>query len=529
MSKFFSLFIVAFFLGMPLYFTYHSDTGSKSREPAQAPYHSATVEEMENPKCLNQDHVRRNDVNVFIKKYSDLSTVKVTPVSVISGIRFENENPELLYRFTQLVTPRQDLPDSNRGLNPATIRQAFGNPQGCAKVLCAVQRIFGQEEGPLILLLLTEYDLNLSHYVWKDADPWQIAEIHDILKTIEAVPSQLLPLDLNKKLIHFKRGVADQGNNDVIANSTIIHFDTWSKQISPVRQYCTYHEFSHNWAALHSHYIDVSPEWLKISGWSTQETLSDAQSPYTHRNWDRHPGTKQVSIYARENPFEDFAETVSAYRYAPQRLKTISLAKYTFVKDIIYNGMEFTEPCKPPNDLVTRYEKDFVAYDQSADPSFIQKMAEKCFKQNIGLLKDLTAKSGFLSCLSLNAAASVLQSKGQFHGETNKPMGLYDSLGGVRVRFQSIERQGSQNLENLVLAVLKPHLASLQKGLDSKSCGHAFASQAIAEQASSLGMKNTELYFAIEGLSAKICQEFIASGIHTVSEDSVKEKLKPYF
>ncbi len=506
------------------YATNQSQPDLGARKPAQAPFHSATLEEMANPRCLNQDHVQRNDLKKFLKKYSDISKLELPAVTEVAGIRFENEHPELIYRFMQLVTAPEGNVFANSDLKPEMIKKAFGKPNGCNKVLCAVRRLFGQVEGPLILLLLTEYDLNLSHFVWKNASPWKVAEIRDIMKAIETTPSNLLPLDLNKKLIHFKRGMQYENGDNTVANATIEIFDVWNQEEAPIRQYSLYHEFSHNWAKMHANNIDVSPEWLRISGWESQKDL------HSVTDWTMHPGTQQVSIYAKTNPFEDFAESVSAYRYAPQKLKEVSLDKYNFVKDVVYGGMEFSSDFCPFNsDFDMKYSLEFADYDQGASPEFITETAAKCFPKNIGLVKDPSLKTGFLSCLSLNAATEVLRIHGQLHDDSNKPLALYDVLGEARVRFPNIERGGAEELKRLLVKLLAPHAANMQKAIRSANCDFAYDASLLEQQAKSLNVKNYELYFGVSELSKKVCLKHIETKQSKVNAGSIGAALKGYF
>ncbi|QDK36569.1 hypothetical protein [Bdellovibrio sp. NC01] len=523
----FAFLVVTF--SFPLY--YDADRifthGPTSREPAQAPFHSATEEEMANPRCVNQDHVRRNNVQNFLKKYSDLSNVELPAVYEVAGIRFEDEHPELIYRFMQLVT----LPTgpasyfANVNYKEDQVKKAFGEARGCTKVLCAVQRIFGQEEGPLILLLLTEYDLNLSHLVWGNADKWKASEIRDVMKAIEAVPSFLLPLDLNQKMTHFKRGYGYANGEGTIANASIEVFDVWNNETQPVRQYSIYHEFGHNWAALHSNSMDVSPEWLRVSGWESSEAKK-GQSKHD-LDWRLHPGSKSVSIYAKTNPFEDFAESVSAYRYAPQRLKQVSAEKYKFVKDVVYGGIEFTGAC--PDYKQSPYEKDFLAFDGKADAKFVTKISGSCFNQNLKMLEEPSLKSGFLSCLSIEAAKEVLNQKGMTHEQGNNPLALYNSIEYARVRFPAVERAGVSNLKDLVAKVEKPHMKAFQEAVQSKDCDHAFDYKATEAQAKELGVEKFQIYFAVQKLNKRICRQYLDSGERRVTADNFKEKLGIFF
>ncbi|WP_413580882.1 hypothetical protein [Bdellovibrio sp. HCB288] len=495
-----------------------------SRTPAQAPFHSATEDEMAHPPCLNQDHIRRNNLKNFIAKYSDISKLELPAISEVSGIRFVNEHPELVYRFMQLVTPPDDRIFSSNKLQPDEIKKAFGKPNGCEKVLCAVQRLFGKEEGPLILLLLTEYDLNLSHYVWNNAASWRASEIRDIMKAIEATPGHLLPLDLNQKLIHFKRGFGYKGLDNVIANASIEIFDIWNEEKQPIRQYSIYHEFAHNWSSMHANNIDVSPEWIKISGWESQEG-----DPRLADNWKMHPGTEQVSIYAKTNPFEDFAESVSAYRYAPHRLKSVSRQKYDFVKNVVYGGMEFTGSCPRASDFLIKYGTSFANFDLEASDDFVLSAANRCFKENIAVLRDPRLKAGFLSCLSIRSATEVLRNYGQEFDDENKPLTLFDIIGDARVRFPNIERRGSANLQNLLTENLMIHQKDLQKAVSTKECEYAFDASKTEEQSKTLGVKNFELYFAIKDLSRLSCLALVENKVSKVTYDSVFKSLKSYF
>lgn len=50
---------------------------------------------------------------------------------------------------------------------------------------------------------------------------------------------------------------------------------------------------------------------------------------------------KIISKYGESNPSEDFAESLTAYRYNPAGLKKAAPEKYNFIKDRIFNGQEF--------------------------------------------------------------------------------------------------------------------------------------------------------------------------------------------
>ncbi|HWU42983.1 MAG TPA: hypothetical protein VN132_06075, partial [Bdellovibrio sp.] len=396
--------------------------------------------------------------------------------------------------------------------------------RGCNKVLCAVQKIFGEKEGPLLLLLLTEYDLNLSQFAWELSDSWRADEIDDIMKAIEAVPSFLLPLDLNQKLSHFNRGYIRKGGKGTIANASMEVFDEWDEVRSPARPYFIYHEFAHNWARLHFMKRDVSNEWLRISGWQSPSKDSEETE---HENWKLNSSAHSVSIYAKTNPIEDFAESVSAYRYAPQRLKQVSLAKYKFIKDVVYGGLEFTaDSCE--NVETSPLEKELAAFKPDLSPSFIKRLAEPCLIQNLEMLKVPTLKNGFLSCLNLAAARDFLRKKGQLHKDNNDPVVLNNSFDNARVRFRALERAGVAALPDLILKLERPHLATLKLSIERRSCALAYEPERLREQAKQVNAEQFQASLGVSTLNQKLCDSYVADGEKIINEAVLKKKIADY-
>ncbi len=50
-----------------------------------------------------------------------------------------------------------------------------------------------------------------------------------------------------------------------------------------------------------------------------------------------------ASEYAKENPAEDWAETIATYRYNGLNLKNSCPSKYNYIKDNVFNGAEYTD------------------------------------------------------------------------------------------------------------------------------------------------------------------------------------------
>ena len=525
--KKFSLLVLIF--SLPAFLAFESTLPKQARHPAQAPYHSATEQQMMRPTCINQEHVRLNNLQNFIKKYSDLKNLELPANYEVHGIRFENEHPELVYRFMQLTTPDQDIFGSKKDFNPQILKEKYAaklDAKNCRKVLCAVQEIFGKQEGPIILLILTEYDLNLSHLVWVNADPFELNELNDILRTIEVVPNHLLPVGLNQKFIRFVRGyVRDGQSSGVIANSAMEYFDTWSEESPGVRRYSIYHEFAHNWSSLHANNIDVSPKWLEVAGWAAKDPNSDPNTLSLTEDWTRHDSTKPISIYAKTNPFEDFAESVSAYRYAPQKLKELSRGKYNYVKNIVYGGMEFTSDCTGSDQAYAKYLATFEKFESSVQNDWIDNATEFCFSKSIKLLKNPRLLTGFLSCINGKAMAQALKEYNGIDVGDGNPLILFNEIGTSRHRFKSIERQAAEKTRSLTISFLEPHMERLNRSIQNQKCDYAFNSEEYTKQAKNFSAESYDVYYALKDLTKGLCNYHLRNNLKQANSASIRNYL----
>lgn len=524
-----NFFFFAATFSFPAFLAYEITAPSQSRQPAQAPHHSATEQQMMRPTCINHEHVRLNNMQNFITKYSDLKNLELPANYEVHGIRFENEHPELVYRFMQLTTPDRDAWETNKDFIPATLKDKYANKlaaKNCFKVLCAVEEIFGKNEGPLVLLILTEYDLNLSHLVWQNADPFRYDELQDILRAIEVVPNHLLPVGLNQKFIRFKRGyIRDNSSDGVIANSAMEYFDNWTEESPGVRRYAIYHELAHNWSQLHANNMDVSPKWLEVAGWSAKSPEADPNQLISSEDWTRHDPSKPISIYAKTNPFEDFAESVSAYRYAPQKLKEISPAKYKYIKNIVYGGLEFTSECSTSEEAYNRYLPYFEKFEGLATNEWIAKTSQDCFSQNVKLIKNPRLLTGYLSCINGRATAEALKTiPGLDIGDGN-PLVIYNEIGTSRYRFKAIERQAASEMQKLTLTFLRPHIQAINRSVAKRDCEYSFDPTTFTSQSKEFKAESYDVYFALKDLTKGVCQRHVKMNLPQVTEESLRKVL----
>ncbi|PIS10525.1 MAG: hypothetical protein COT73_08900 [Bdellovibrio sp. CG10_big_fil_rev_8_21_14_0_10_47_8] len=256
-------------------------------------------------------------------------------VITVSGITFKNEREDLIEAFSMLMSKGKE---DEKPEVPPLVAERFKQAKTCSKVLCAVKNIFGAQTGPKMLFLMHRFSINTSPYSWTHADLFYSAELDDVIRSLELLPEGQLPFSFNQKLIRFKRGFTRVDNSpNVVANASIELFDSWTEHSSAYRQYTLFHEFAHNAAYGVFGNLDGKKEWLKTSPWDQEimaKYLALKQSPENETF---------VSGYAKTNPWEDFAESSTAYRFNPELLKKDSMDKYKYIRYLSMNGREYNE------------------------------------------------------------------------------------------------------------------------------------------------------------------------------------------
>lgn len=187
----------------------------------------------------------------------------------------------------------------------------------CSDVTCTLETVFGSEEGLRLYYLYDRHGFNGSHFVYTNADVWKAAELDTLISAVQDLPDSMNVFK-NQRLMRFKRGytLAMYGDgSSVVANATITVFDPWDKQNAWMKHYTIFHEIAHNLGEV----LETTSTWKTLS-----------KDPKL-----------AVSEYAKTNVFEDMAESISTYRYAPEYLEAISPAKYELIRKEIYAGREF--------------------------------------------------------------------------------------------------------------------------------------------------------------------------------------------
>ncbi len=109
------------------------------------------------------------------------------------------------------------------------------------------------------------------------------------------------------------------------------------------RLYTVFHELIHvlDQAKEGQNVLSTSKDWLKISDWRSRTNPQNNEL-----EWFMGKTETKCSEYGATLPFEDFAECGSLYRFAPNKLRKISKAKYEFFKKRVFMGVEYNEFAK---------------------------------------------------------------------------------------------------------------------------------------------------------------------------------------
>jgi hypothetical protein len=257
----------------------------------------------------------------------------------IHGVKFSKEKKVILDAYRDLVTAKDSYGISDNKEKQRKLQSEFKINPECQKVLCALEKVWGRDYAIKMLYIKLKHGYNISEIAFNNASRFHSEELEDVLLGLEDIPSHLIPLARNnQQLIHFQRGkTLAMYSGKTLANAVVMIFDYWDKESRPKRQYTIFHEMAHNMGSRLDQ-LDRSPEWLDMSGWIKKGDL-----------WEKSENGCFVSEYGRANPWEDFAESVSSYRYNGETFKAQCPEKYEFIKKKVFKDIEYlnTESCSP--------------------------------------------------------------------------------------------------------------------------------------------------------------------------------------
>ncbi|KHD88623.1 MAG: hypothetical protein OM95_07360 [Bdellovibrio sp. ArHS] len=403
---------------------------------------AANANQIQNATCrVKLPTTTKEILNYYAKK--PLGPGYESGQAYVGGILLENERPELVLALAKLLSPAGGE-ESIEG-TPQSFQKAFNVNPSCKKALCAAEKIFGPSVGSQMVFLMERFDINTSRYSFFNADTFSASEIADIIRSFELVHPEQLPFQSNKQLIKFKRGytrAAYGGDGDsVLANASIELFDSWSQESSLMRQYTLYHEIAHNYSNNHFSDYDRSNTWLALSNWK-----ESSQGEFEAQKRKAQQGHPFVSRYGETNPYEDFAESVTAYRFNPALLKKTSPEKYNLIKLLVFDGLEFTSSalCSQPT-LQTKYQKqvDAGVNFTAAQKDVIKNSCRQSYYQTI---VGHSPVSFFEECVDYEAT-QVWQKENINKFPDLMPQSLYDAKFRIsKLKFKGLKKELTQEL-----------------------------------------------------------------------------------
>jgi hypothetical protein len=253
---------------------------------------------------------------------------------IVHGVNFKDESPVLIEAFKKFTTARDyiglwEKPDAQKN-----IQLEYGINPHCEKVLCAMEKIWGEELAQKILYIHLKHNFNSSELAFDNSDQFTLDEINDVILALEDLPPHLRPLgNNNQRLTHFKRGytLKAYGDDPVVANAVIMLFDLWNEESPVKRQYTVFHEMAHNISNKLEN-MDESQKWLSLSQWVKKGD-----------DWSASNKACFISKYGKDSPWEDYAEVISAYRYNAKELKKRCPEKYHFLKENVFQSIEYID------------------------------------------------------------------------------------------------------------------------------------------------------------------------------------------
>jgi hypothetical protein len=271
---------------------------------------------------------------VMLRFINDKADGKKT--KVVHGVRLKNESPALIEAFRDFTTAMDSWGIMKSTTDQVKIQEKYQINPECEKVLCAMKKIWGNDLATKMLYIKMKHNYNTSEYAFKNSDRFRKDELNDVLIGLEDLPAHLVPVGKkNQRLTKFKRGytLPSYGkNNMVVANAVMMLFSRWSEKKSPQRQYTIFHELAHNVSSKLND-MDDSPQWLAQSGWIKKGDKWELPTPACF-----------ISEYGTENPWEDYAESLTAYRFNGAGFKKKCPKKYNFIRHKVFSGLEYTDP-----------------------------------------------------------------------------------------------------------------------------------------------------------------------------------------
>jgi len=365
----------------------------------------------------------------------------------IGGVSFQDEPRDLLLAFEDLLSKKDHF---NAITSQKNIRDQI--PSDCQKIKCATEAIFGKELGHKLLYLKT-YGFNSSEYAFDDRSRLTNREADVFIRASQSFPKDFFPIDPNKQLTKFLRGSSLKMHDpSVVAFAAITFYDRWSEYNDEMMEYTAIHEMAHYISSEYN--LDESPEWMELSGWE------DHGDPQGRENFEASKDHTFCSHYGSTNPGEDFAESVSAYRFNPSLLKAASVEKYQFIKEHVFAGVEFVreEECRS-SELLNEMQEELEEIITTPKNVDYDQLIAKCAEQSYAyILMAPSSKDSFESCVTSNFNNSAINQVVEQHIESHTPPYTNPDAAKKMIFNNLKNRLSSQSIAPEEMRQIKGHL-----------------------------------------------------------------------
>lgn len=283
--------------------------------------------------------------------------------------------------------PRR-LVSALRALAPDAAAGTSTVDPACNDVDCAAKALFGAEGGRLVHMLV-RFGYNGSARAADGASAWSGSELDIVLAAMGDLPGSAQPLTASPRVMlrqdHLsvlKHAPADRpfGMEPVALSggdtAGVRVSELWDQLQPHERRAVMFHELAHEFVATHWAKVEWRSRWAQAvvqdAAWTARLGLPDGA----------------VSTYGDRNIDEDFAESATAYRYAPGLLAVRAPNRYAFLRDWMFDGLEyFSSPqCMPvvaTSELIRRETDVLLATETPPSRAAVRAVYRRCVADRI--------------------------------------------------------------------------------------------------------------------------------------------------
>ncbi len=305
-------------MGLSVFMTSSQKHADRSiAEERDLSWWAASTSEVENAACKTKAVPSLEEMNELIQKFAGTDRV----FGYVHGAIIWSDSPVLIQALQTLTTrtPKYGGTWGEVLERQVNLRNDYSiRPMECSKVQCILEKIWGSEMATKILWILLKHGFNTSELAFDSASRFERDELDDVIKALEDLPQEVVKITYegNQRLAPIDRMAP---TTMTIADSAITLMKPWRASSSFDRQLSLFHEFGH---IIEKRLLSNAQwiEWQYLTTWAPAEEAC----------W--------VSRYAKQSAGEAFAEAVTAYRYAPWRLKEICPSQYDYLKKHVFRA-----------------------------------------------------------------------------------------------------------------------------------------------------------------------------------------------